>query len=84
VSGTLYLIHSMLENLADSLNRPVEIHQVQLKPADFFAANPSIDVPSNKNLTSQLVKNGNCCAVDHSTASNGVGGTNGTTNGGEH
>lgn len=37
---------------------PVEIHQINLRPADFFEANPSIDVPSNKNLESRLVLNG--------------------------
>lgn len=33
--------------------RPVEIHTIQLKPADFFTRNPAIDVPSAKNVTSQ-------------------------------
>lgn len=33
-------------------NRPVEIHRINLKPADFFARNPAIDVPSSKNLAS--------------------------------
>jgi len=33
--------------------RPVEIHTIQLKPADFFTRNPAIDVPSTKNVTSQ-------------------------------
>lgn len=37
---------------------PVEIHQINLRPADFFEANPSIDVPSNRNLESKLVVNG--------------------------
>jgi primary-amine oxidase len=37
----------------------VEIHQINLRPADFFSANPSLDVPSNKNLESKLVVNGN-------------------------
>jgi primary-amine oxidase len=46
---------------------PVEIHELHIKPADFFKANPSIDVPSSKNLASKLVereKNGDtsaCC-----------------------
>lgn len=35
--------------------RPVEIHQVHLRPADFFTANPAIDVPSTKNGASVLV-----------------------------
>jgi primary-amine oxidase len=34
---------------------PVETHSVHLRPADFFEGNPSIDVPSNKNLSSQEV-----------------------------
>jgi primary-amine oxidase len=42
------------------LKRPVEIHELEIKPADFFSANPSIDVPSNKNLTSKLADEG-CC-----------------------
>ncbi|PNS19643.1 Copper amine oxidase 1 [Sphaceloma murrayae] len=37
---------------------PVEIHQIHLRPADFFEANPSIDVPSDKNCASRLVVNG--------------------------
>ena len=43
--------------------RPVEIHELYIKPADFFAANPSIDVPSNRNLTSKLVEKEkeSCC-----------------------
>jgi primary-amine oxidase len=34
---------------------PIETLQVHLKPADFFEVNPSIDVPSSKNLDSRLV-----------------------------
>jgi primary-amine oxidase len=41
--------------------RPVEIHQLHIKPSDFFSANPSIDVPSNKNLSSTLVEKDLCC-----------------------
>ncbi|TVY55623.1 Copper amine oxidase 1 [Lachnellula cervina] len=40
---------------------PVEIHQLHIKPADFFSANPAIDVPSNKNLSSKLVEKESCC-----------------------
>jgi primary-amine oxidase len=47
--------------MANEICRPVEIHELQIKPADFFAANPSIDVPSNRNLTSKLVENESCC-----------------------
>ena len=65
------------------LIRPVEIHQIQLKPADFFAANPSIDVPSNKNLASELVENGKCCE-GKDLALNGANGVNGSTNGVVH
>lgn len=48
---------------------PVEIHQINLRPADFFEANPSIDVPSAKNDASRLVVNGTaqqngCCNGD--------------------
>jgi primary-amine oxidase len=34
--------------------RPVETHQIHLKPADFFTCNPAIDVPSSRNMTSKL------------------------------
>ncbi|KIW99532.1 uncharacterized protein Z518_11271 [Rhinocladiella mackenziei CBS 650.93] len=43
---------------------PVEIHQLHLRPADFFDKNPALDVPSNKNLGSVEVgreTNGTCC-----------------------
>jgi primary-amine oxidase len=49
--------------------RPVEIHQLHIKPADFFSQNPSLDVPSSKNLSSKLAS---CCIDDK---------TNGVTNG---
>lgn len=45
-------------------NRPVEIHQLHIKPSDFFSANPSIDVPSNKNLSSTLVEKKDSCCQD--------------------
>lgn len=54
---------------------PVEIHQLHLKPADFFTCNPAIDVPGTKNMASVLANgatngstndtngtNGSCCA----------------------
>ncbi|KAK5459814.1 hypothetical protein LTS15_003943 [Exophiala xenobiotica] len=44
---------------------PVEIHQLAIKPSDFFMENPAIDVPSNKNEASVLT----------------TGATNGHTNG---
>lgn len=69
--------------------RPVEIHQVQLRPADFFTANPAIDVPSNRNLASKEMENGvtpnndnqngqTCChRTNDSTIDNGVVNGNG-------
>jgi primary-amine oxidase len=33
---------------------PVEIYQLHFKPSDFFTANPAIDVPSQRNLSSTL------------------------------
>ncbi len=56
---------------------PVEIFQLHYKPVDFFTENPSLDVPSNRNLASTLVKQdrssnnttsapaaGACCSKD--------------------
>jgi primary-amine oxidase len=41
---------------------PVEIHQIHLRPADFFTANPAIDVPGTKNHSSLLVSDiESCC-----------------------
>ncbi|KAK8000722.1 copper amine oxidase [Apiospora arundinis] len=40
---------------------PVEIHQVHIRPADFFTSNPALDVPSTKNETSVLVSGSSCC-----------------------
>lgn len=43
---------------------PVEIHQLHLRPADFFERNPALDVPGVKNLSSVEVgraANGQCC-----------------------
>ncbi|EKJ76476.1 hypothetical protein NXS19_013686 [Fusarium pseudograminearum] len=37
---------------------PVEIQQIHLRPADFFTANPALDVPSTRNESSVLVS---CC-----------------------
>lgn len=34
---------------------PIEIHQVHIKPSDFFTGNPALDVPGGKNKTSLLV-----------------------------
>lgn len=41
-----------------NLDRPVEIHQLHLRPSDFFTSNPALDVPSKRNETSVLVP---CC-----------------------
>ncbi|KAN0071824.1 Copper amine oxidase, enzyme domain containing protein [Elaphomyces granulatus] len=43
---------------------PVEVFQLMIRPADFFCKNPAIDVPSNKNLTSELVSS-DCCKQSH-------------------
>ncbi|EED18577.1 copper amine oxidase, putative [Talaromyces stipitatus ATCC 10500] len=40
---------------------PVECFQLNIRPADFFTENPAIDVPSRKNMASQLVTS-NCCS----------------------
>lgn len=54
-------------------NRPHETLSFSLVPADFFSENPSIDVPSERNLSSKQVIYG------------GVNGTaNGTANGTSH
>ena len=39
---------------------PIETLQVNLRPCDFFEVNPSIDVPSSKNLESRLVTCKSC------------------------
>ncbi|TWU72970.1 hypothetical protein ED733_003858 [Metarhizium rileyi] len=39
---------------------PMEMYQIHLRPADFFEANPALDVPSEKNETSVLV---HCCGT---------------------
>ncbi|KAF2181616.1 copper amine oxidase-like protein [Zopfia rhizophila CBS 207.26] len=41
---------------------PVDIFQLNFRPADFFSANPAIDVPSTKNTSSVLVEKNDCCA----------------------
>ncbi|KAH8660672.1 copper amine oxidase [Tricladium varicosporioides] len=43
---------------------PVEIHQIHLRPADFFTANPAIDVPGLKNNSSVLAPGSKpCCEI---------------------
>lgn len=51
---------------------PVEIHQMHLRPADYFTANPALDVPTKKNETSVLAA---CCGGDDKAAE--ANGTNG-------
>ncbi|KAH8703609.1 putative copper amine oxidase [Talaromyces proteolyticus] len=41
---------------------PVESFQLNIRPSDFFTENPALDVPSNKNLSSQLVVASDCCS----------------------
>lgn len=43
------------------MNRPVEIHQVHLRPSDFFNANPALDVPGSKNIASVFVDGEDSC-----------------------
>ncbi|EME42141.1 hypothetical protein DOTSEDRAFT_45705 [Dothistroma septosporum NZE10] len=68
---------------------PVEIHQINLRPADFFEANPSIDVPSARNSESKLVVNGGqvngaeqngCCSGTNGTNGHAEEEVNGATN----
>lgn len=40
---------------------PVEIHQIHLRPADFFTSNPALDVPGTKNNASVLASDDLCC-----------------------
>jgi primary-amine oxidase len=43
------------------VTRPVEIHEVHLRPADFFTSNPAIDVPGTKNESSVLAPGSQSC-----------------------
>jgi primary-amine oxidase len=69
---------------------PMEKHEIHLRPADFFDRNPSLDVPSNRNLSSVEVgcchQNGNSEVQDAPTSHlqgvgtiqvNGANGVNG-------
>ncbi|KHO01369.1 copper amine oxidase 1 [Metarhizium album ARSEF 1941] len=49
---------------------PMEMHQIHLRPVDFFEANPALDVPSATNESSVLVP---CCGTDGATSANGCG-----------
>ncbi|KAL2867330.1 putative copper amine oxidase [Aspergillus lucknowensis] len=44
---------------------PVETFQLMIRPADFFTANPSLDVPSGKNAASRTVESSECCRNAH-------------------
>jgi len=50
---------------------PVEIHELKLRPSDFWHENPGIDLPTNKNEASRLANGDSCCST------NGTNGTNG-------
>lgn len=46
---------------------PMEKHEVHLRPADFFTRNPALDVPSRRNMSSELAhggegQEGSCCS----------------------
>jgi len=59
---------------------PVEIHQLELKPADFFERNPALDVPGSKNVSSVEVgrdQNGACCRAGDTNGTNGHANGNG-------
>lgn len=66
---------------------PVEIHELKLRPSDFWTENPGIDLPTNRNETSRLVMSDGANGVNGGTAccatngTNGVNGSNGVTNG---
>jgi hypothetical protein len=47
-------------------SRPVEIHQIQLRPADFFTTNPALDVPDMKNDASILAPESESCCENGS------------------
>lgn len=61
---------------------PVEIHQLHLRPADFFERNPALDVPGQKNQSSvEVGRNGSAAECCHHGATNGTAGANGTVQG---
>ncbi len=55
-----------MEEETNVFGRPVDIFQLHFKPVDFFTENPAIDVPSNRNLASTLVKEPSCCSKEGS------------------
>lgn len=52
---------------------PVEIHELKLRPGDFWTENPGIDLPTNRNEASRLANGDSCCST------NGTNGVNGHT-----
>ncbi|QPG96776.1 hypothetical protein C2857_005235 [Epichloe festucae Fl1] len=64
-SPVLWPVYSFTHNprVEDWPVMPMEMYQIHLRPADFFEANPSLDVPSKKNETSVLVR---CCGSNGS------------------
>ncbi|KAJ1335801.1 primary-amine oxidase [Microdochium nivale] len=48
---------------------PVEIHQIHIRPSDFFTANPALDIPATVNKTSVLVP---CCGSGGDAADSSV------------
>ncbi|BCR84572.1 putative copper amine oxidase [Aspergillus chevalieri] len=43
---------------------PVDIYQLNIRPSDFFTANPSLDVPSSRNASSRVIQS-DCCRDAH-------------------
>ena len=60
---------------------PMEKHELNLRPADFFEGNPALDVPSHRNLSSVLVGGGEDIANACCKSGNGNGNGNDETNG---
>ncbi|KAF4849635.1 Copper amine oxidase 1 [Colletotrichum siamense] len=48
---------------------PVEIHQMHIRPADFFTSNPALDMPGARNKTSVIVP---CCGEPGQNGANGA------------
>ncbi|KAK1958681.1 copper amine oxidase [Colletotrichum sublineola] len=53
---------------------PVEIHHMNIRPADFFTANPALDMPGSRNKASVIVP----CCEKRDGPENGTNDTNGT------
>jgi len=53
-------------NYHPQLRHQLIIHQIHLRPADFFTCNPALDVPGVKNNSSVLVtEKDSCCKGGH-------------------